>query len=95
MDKRILGLIVDSQLVASSLNHAIVTTKLASMATLINNQLDEIENSLNLQLLQSFNVIEHLLILQYKLLSSFCFKFMHLLFIKIYTKITPKLLRSI
>ena len=49
VDKRILGLIVDSQLVASSLNHAIVTTKLASMATLINNQLDEIENSLNLE----------------------------------------------
>ena len=49
VDKRILGLIVDSQLVASSLNNAIVTTKLASMATLINNQLDEIENSLNLE----------------------------------------------
>ena len=49
VDKRILGVIVDSQLVASSLNHAIVTTKLASMATLINNQLDEIENSLNLE----------------------------------------------
>ena len=49
VDKRILGLIVDSQLVASSLNYAIVTTKLASMATLINNQLDEIENSLNLE----------------------------------------------
>ena len=49
VDKRILGLIVDSQLVASSLNNAIVTTKLASMATLINNQLEEIENSLNLK----------------------------------------------
>lgn len=49
VDKRILGLIVDSQLVASSLNHAIVTTKLASMATLINNQLEEIENFLNLE----------------------------------------------
>ncbi len=49
VDKRILGLIVDSQLVASSLNNAIVTTKLASMATLINNQLDEIEKSLNLE----------------------------------------------
>lgn len=49
VDKRILGLIVDSQLVASSLNNAIVTTKLASMATLINNQLEEIENSLNLE----------------------------------------------
>ena len=49
VDKRILGLIVDSQLVASSLNNAIVTTKLASMATLINNQLEDIENSLNLK----------------------------------------------
>ncbi len=49
VDKRILGLIVDSQLVASSLNHAIVTTKLASMAILINNQLEEIEKSLNLE----------------------------------------------
>lgn len=49
VDKRILGLIVDSQLVASSLNNAIVTTKLASMSTLINNQLEEIENSLNLK----------------------------------------------
>ena len=48
VDKRILGLIVDSQLVASSLKNVIITTKLASMATLINSQLEEIEKNLNL-----------------------------------------------
>ena len=49
VDKRILGLIVDSQLVASSLKNVIITTKLASMATLINSQLEEIEKNLNLE----------------------------------------------
>ena len=48
VDKRILGLIVDSQLVASSLKNVIITTKLASMATLINSQLEEIEKNLHL-----------------------------------------------
>ena len=48
VDKRILGLIVDSQLVASSLKNVIITTKLATMATLINSQLEEIEKNLHL-----------------------------------------------
>lgn len=49
VDKRILGLIVDSQLVASSLKNVIITTKLSSMATLINSQLEDVEKSLNLE----------------------------------------------
>ena len=49
VDKRILGLIVDSQLVASSLKNVIITTKLSSMATLINSQLEDVEKALNLE----------------------------------------------
>lgn len=53
VDKRFLSLILDSQLVASSNANAIVVTKLASTANLINNQIDELEASLKL----SFHII--------------------------------------
>ncbi len=53
VDKRFLALILDSQLTASSNTNAIVVTKLASTANLINNQIDELEESLKL----SFHII--------------------------------------